>query len=270
MDFASHPLFQALTAGLFSWLSVSLGAALIFTRRAFSRRAMDCLLGAAGGMMLAAAFFGLLRPALELAAHLGRLAFLPLAGGLLSGAAFLWCLDRVLPHIHMLQDTTEGLSTGWRRSILLVTAMALHHIPEGLAIGVGYGAAGAASMTALGAGAGLTTALVLTLSIMFQNVPEGLVVSAALRSEGFSARKSFFYGVLSGATAPLGAAPGALAAGMAAGLLPVALSFAAGAMIYVVVEEVVPEANASGNGNLATVSCIAGICLVIMLSALLG
>ncbi|MGE9986054.1 ZIP family metal transporter [Desulfovibrio sp. SGI.169] len=268
MDMISHPAFQALAAGLLSWLSVSLGAALIFTRRAFSRRAMDCLLGAAGGMMLGAAFLGLLRPALELAAPLGRLAFLPIAAGLLLGAAFLLCLDRVLPHIHMLQNTTEGLSTSWRRSILLVTAMALHHIPEGLAIGVGYGAAGAESMAA--PGAGLSTALVLTLSIMLQNVPEGLVVSAALRSEGFSARKSCFYGVLSGVTAPLGAVPGALAAGSAAGLLPVALAFAAGAMIYVVVEEVTPEANASGNGNLATVSCIAGVCLVIMLSALAG
>lgn len=267
---ASHPLFQALAAGLLSWLSVSLGAALIFTRRAFSRRAMDCLLGAAGGMMLAAAFFGLLRPALELAAHLERLAFLPIVAGLLCGAAFLWLLDRVLPHIHVLQDTTEGIFTQWRRSVLLVTAMALHHIPEGLAIGVSYGAAGAESMAALGTGAGLTTALVLTFSIMLQNVPEGLVVSAALRSEGFSARKSCFYGVLSGATAPLGVVPGALAAEISAGLLPVALSFAAGAMIYVVAEEVVPEANASGNGNAATVSCIAGVCLVIMLSALVG
>lgn len=270
MTIASHPVFQALVAGLLSWLSVSLGAALIFTRREFSRRAMDCLLGGAGGLMLAAAFFGLLQPALELAAHLGRLTFVPIVSGLLLGAAFLWCLDRVLPHIHMLQDTAEGISTSWRRSILLVTAMALHHIPEGLAIGVGYGAAAAESVAAQGAASGLATALVLTFSIMLQNVPEGLVVSTALRAEGFSARKSCFYGVLSGLTAPLGAVPGALAAGITAGLLPVALSFAAGAMIYVVVEEVVPEANASGNGNLATVSCIAGVCLVIMLSALVG
>ena len=210
MTIASHPVFQALVAGLLSWLSVSLGAALIFTRREFSRRAMDCLLGGAGGMMLAAAFFGLLQPALELAAHLGRLTFVPIVSGLLLGAAFLWCLDRVLPHIHMLQDTAEGISTSWRRSILLVTAMALHHIPEGLAIGVGYGAAAAESVAAQGAASGLATALVLTFSIMLQNVPEGLVVSTALRAEGFSARKSCFYGVLSGLTAPLGAVPGAL------------------------------------------------------------
>lgn len=270
MEFFSQPVFQAFVAGLLSWLSVSLGAAIIFTRRQFSRRAMDCLLGAAGGMMLAAAFFGLLQPALELSAHLGRLSFAPIILGLLLGAAFLWGLDRVLPHIHMLQDTTEGLSTSWRRSILLVTAMALHHIPEGLAIGVGYGAAAAESLSVGSEGLGLTTALVLTFSIMLQNVPEGLVVSTAMRAEGYSARKSCFYGVLSGITAPLGAVPGALAAGITAGLLPVALSFAAGAMIYVVVEEVIPEANVSGNGNPATVSCIFGICLVLLLSSLVN
>ena len=206
--------------------------------------------------------------------RVGRSFMLPIAllpvAGLLLGAAFLWCLDRVLPHIHMLQDTTEGLSTSWRRSILLVTAMALHHIPEGLAIGVGYGAAGAESMAALGTGAGLTTALVLTFSIMLQNVPEGLVVSAALRSEGFSARKSCFYGVLSGATAPLGAVPGALAAGITAGLLPVALSFAAGAMIYVVIEELVPEMSEGGHSNRATIAFMVGFCLMMTLDVMLG
>ena len=270
MTIASHPVFQALVAGLLSWLSVSLGAALIFTRREFSRRAMDCLLGGAGGMMLAAAFFGLLQPALELAAHLGRLTFVPIVSGLLLGAAFLWCLDRVLPHIHMLQDTAEGISTSWRRSILLVTAMALHHIPEGLAIGVGYGAAAAESVAAQGAASGLATALVLTFSIMLQNVPEGLVVSTALRAEGFSARKSCFYGVLSGLTAPLGAVPGALAAGITAGLLPVALSFAAGAMMYVVVEELIPEAHLGEHSNTGTLGVMAGFLLMMVLDLALG
>ena len=132
-----HPVMQALVAGVFSWLSVTLGAAFIFTRREFSRKAMDCLLGAAGGMMLGAAFFGLLQPAMEMAGHAGRLGFLPVVFGLLLGAAFLLLLDRALPHLHLVQGTTEGISTRWRRSVLLVTAMALHHIPEGLAIGVG-------------------------------------------------------------------------------------------------------------------------------------
>ncbi len=266
-----HPLAQALVAGIFSWLSVTLGAAFIFTRREFSRKAMDCLLGAAGGMMLGAAFLGLLQPAMEMAGHMGRLGFVPVVFGLLLGAAFLLLLDRALPHLHLVQGTTEGISTSWRRSVLLVTAMALHHIPEGLAIGVGYGAA-AAENAMLGniESLGMSTALVLTVSIMLQNLPEGMVVSTALRAEGYTAKKSFFYGMLSGVTAPIGAVPGALAAGVTAGILPVALAFAAGAMIYVVFEEVIPEANASGNGNAASVSCICGVCLVMALTTLLG
>lgn len=266
-----HPVAQATVAGLLSWLSVSLGAAFIFTRREFSRKAMDCLLGVAGGMMLGASFFGLLQPAMELTSHMGRTGFIPVVFGLLLGAGFLLMLDRVLPHLHLVQDTTEGISTRWRRSVLLVTAMALHHIPEGLAIGVGYGAAAAESGMATGIESlGMSTALVLTASIMLQNLPEGMVVSTALRAEGYSAKKSFFYGVLSGVTAPIGAIPGAMAAGVTAGILPVALAFAAGAMIYVVFEEVIPEANASGNGNAASLSCIFGVCLVIALTTLLG
>lgn len=268
---AALPVFQALLAGLGSWLSVSLGAALIFTRRNFSRLAMDCLLGAAGGMMLGATFFGLLIPALDMASSWGKLSFLPVVTGLLLGAAFLRGLDRVLPHIHYLQGSTEGISTSWRRSVLLVTAMALHHIPEGLAMGVGYGAVSAGAMAGeASTGLSLATAFTLTLSIMFQNVPEGLVVATALRAEGYSAKKSFFYGMLSGVTTPLGAVPGALTAEITGGFLPVALAFAAGAMLYVVVEEVIPEANASGNGNAATVACIVGICLVILLSSLVA
>ncbi|MDD4701844.1 MAG: ZIP family metal transporter [Desulfovibrio sp.] len=266
-----HPVMQAFVAGMFSWLSVSLGAAFIFTRREFSRKAMDCLLGAAGGMMLGAAFFGLLQPAMEMAGHAGRFGFLPVVFGLMLGAAFLLLLDRALPHLHLVQGTTEGISTHWRRSVLLVTAMALHHIPEGLAIGVGYGAAAAeGALSPSIESLGMSTALVLTLSIMLQNLPEGMVVSTALRAEGHSAKKSFRYGVLSGITAPIGAVPGALAASVATGILPVALAFAAGAMIYVVFEEVIPEANASGNGNAASVSCICGVCLVMALTTLLG
>lgn len=269
MALFAHPAIQALLAGLCSWLAVTIGAALVFSRQQFSRKAMDCFLGGAGGMMLAAAFFGLLQPAFELTAHLATWAFVPVIIGLLLGAGFLLGLDRVMPHIHNMQDQPEGLSTRWRRSILLVTAMALHHIPEGLAMGVGYGAAAAQGLDTQ-AVASFGAALVLTFSLMLQGVPEGLVVATALRSEGISAPKAFAFGSLSGLTAPLGALPGALAADMTAAMLPVALAFAAGAMIYVVVEEVIPEANASGNGNAATLSCIAGLCLVMVLSSLLG
>ena len=134
-----HPILQSLLAGILSWISVSLGASAIFLRREFSRLAMDCMLGAAGGMMLGAAFLGLLQPAAEMASHMGRLHFIPIVCGLMAGAAFLMGLDHLLPHLHIRQKQQEGLSTSWRRSVLLVTAMALHHIPEGLTMGVGYG-----------------------------------------------------------------------------------------------------------------------------------
>lgn len=264
MSTVLHPAWEAFWAGMGSWLAITAGAAIIFLRREFSRRAQDIMLGAAGGMMLGAAFWGLLTPSLEMSAPLERWAFVPALAGLALGAFFLRGLDKVLPHLHALSNTQEGLSTTWRRSILLVTAMALHHIPEGLAMGVGYGAASVEEAVITH-----SSALVLTLSILLQNIPEGLVVSTALRAEGLSAKKSFFYGMLSGITAPLGAVPGALAAGLMTHVLPVTLAFAAGAMIYVVIEEVIPEANASGNGNDATLACIGGIALVMLLDSVL-
>lgn len=269
MELFAAPTFQALLAGLLSWLSITLGAAIIFVRRQFSRRAMDIMLGVAGGMMLGAAFWSLLAPSIEMSRALGRLAFGPPLLGLALGAAFLRGLDKVLPHIHALTGTTEGPSTTWRRSVLLVTAMALHHIPEGLAMGVGYGAADAAATLGNPGAITLSGAVVLTVSILLQNLPEGLVVSTALRAEGFSAGRACFYGMLSGVTAPIGAVPGALAAAATAQVLPIALAFAAGAMLYVVVEEVIPEANASGNGNEATLACIAGVAMVLCLDTIL-
>ena len=270
MDIFAHPAFQALLAGTLSWISVSLGASAIFLRREFSRRAMDCMLGAAGGMMLGAAFLGLLQPAAEMAASLGRWSFFPLVLGLMGGSALLMGLDHLLPHLHVHQNMQEGMSTSWRRSILLVTAMTLHHIPEGLTMGVGYGAVAAGSGMPEGAALEMTAAMLITSTILLQNLPEGLVVATALRAEGFSARKSWLFGVLSGCTTPIGAVLGAATSQLTQSLLPLALAAAAGAMIYVVVEEVIPEANASGHGNAATVSCIAGLCAVIMLSGLLG
>lgn len=246
-----HPILQSLLAGILSWISVSLGASAIFLRREFSRLAMDCMLGAAGGMMLGAAFLGLLQPAAEMASHMGRLHFIPIVCGLMAGAAFLMGLDHLLPHLHIRQKQQEGLSTSWRRSVLLVTAMALHHIPEGLTMGVGYGAVAAGST-------------------LLQNLPEGLVVATALRAEGFSAKRSWLCGVFSGCTAPIGAILGAVASQVAGSLLPFALAAAAGAMVYVVIEEVIPEANASGNGNAATVARIGGLCLVMSFSSLVG
>lgn len=264
MEFAAHPAVMAVMAGMLSWASVALGAMIIFAKRQFSRRTLDLMLGTAGGMMLGATFWSLLKPSRELCQAMGPLAFGPPVLGLVLGALFLLGFDRVLPHLHALSNTTEGLSTSWKRSVLLVLAMALHHIPEGLAIGVGYGAAGV-EQTALE----LSSATVLTFSIMLQNVPEGLIVATALRAEGVSAKRACFFGILSGATAPLGAILGALVAGVTALMLPVALAFAAGAMLYVIVEEVIPESQASGNGNAATLAFIGGVILVMMLDTLL-
>lgn len=196
-----HPILQSLLAGILSWISVSLGASAIFLRREFSRLAMDCMLGAAGGMMLGAAFLGLLQPAAEMASHMGRLHFIPIVCGLMAGAAFLMGLDHLLPHLHIRQKQQEGLSTSWRRSVLLVTAMALHHIPEGLTMGVGYGAVAAGSTLPSGVALEMSSAFMVTGTTLLQNLPEGLVVATALRAEGFSAKRSWLCGVFSGCTA---------------------------------------------------------------------
>ena len=265
-----NPVLMALGAGMLSWLSIAFGALFIYLKRDFSRKMMDILFGAAGGMMLCAAFLGLLQPAYEMSSSLGKFAFVPIIAGLVIGVVFLLALDELLPHIHAFQGKTEGIPASWRRSVMLVSAMALHHIPEGLSIGVSYGAAQAVSAIPDLAAGGLGAAFMLTVSIMLQNVPEGLIVSTTLRAEGVSVGKSAFFGVMSGATAPLGAFLGAVGAGIAQSILPVCLAFAAGAMIYVVIEEVVPEANADGNGNLASVSSVVGIALVIAISSLIG
>lgn len=272
MDWFASPTCQAFLAGCGSWFSVTLGAAFIFLRKDCSRRAMDAQLGAAGGMMLAASFFGLLVPALGLTKSLGWLSFFPLSVGLLIGAVFIWAFDNILPHAHEAQGTTEGIETNWHQAILLVTAMALHHIPEGLSIGVGFGAMEPAAQFAEAGtqSVHIGTALVMSLSIMLQNIPEGLVVATALRVGGMPVHKCFFWGMISGATAPVGALLGLWTAGITAAILPVTLAFAAGAMIYIVVEEVIPEANASGNGNIVSVASILGVCVVLMFTSIFG
>ncbi len=263
MEILSLPLVQALLAGLGSWLSISLGAAFIYTRKEFSPRILELMLGAAGGMMLGATFFALLLPAMELSAPWGTWAFIPPVVGLFLGAVFLRLFDAFLPHTHNMSDTTEGLSTSWHRSILLVTAMALHHIPEGLAMGVSYGAIDVATAQST-AGISLQDAALLTLSMMLQGMPEGTVVAMALLREGLSRNKAFFFGMISGCTTPIGALIGALTTSAVAGFLPVALAFAAGAMLYIIVEDIIPESQASGHGNAATMAVIGGLTLVMI------
>lgn len=254
---------QALAAGLFTWGVTGLGAlSVVFTRR-YSRKLLDGLMGGAAGVMIAASFWSLLSPAIDLAEQQGFWPWFWPALGFLSGGAFLWGVDRLLPHLHVGFNQSEGPKTHWHRSVLLVTAITLHNIPEGLAVGVAFGAAG------LGL-APLAGALALTLGIGLQNFPEGAAVALPLRREGFSRRRAFFYGQASGVVEPLAALVGAWAVTQSQALLPFALSFAAGAMIFVVVEELIPESQIGGNTDLATLSTLLGFTVMMVLDVALG
>lgn len=257
-----NPIVQALLAGLFTWTITALGAAMVFLARAISRRLLDGMLGFSGGVMLAASYWSLLAPAVTIAKRGSVPAWIPPVVGFLAGGAVLWVFDKLLPHLHLrFRDSeAEGPRTAWRRAVLLVTAIALHNVPEGLAVGVAFGgiAAGLPEAT-------LGSAITLAFGIGIQNFPEGIAVAMPLRAEGVSRGKSFWYGQLSAAVEPVFAVMGAAAVVMAAPLLPYALSFAAGAMIYVVVEELIPESHRAGNVDLATVSLMLGFALMMML-----
>lgn len=264
---ALHPASQALLAGLFTWAVTALGAATVFWTGQTNRKLLDAMLGASGGVMLAASYWSLLGPAIEIAED-GPLPawFPPLIGFLLGGAA-LWSLDKLLPHLHLgfPLEEAEGPATSLRRSALLVIAITLHNIPEGLAIGVAFGGV-------LGGGSSATfaAAVALAVGIGLQNFPEGIAVAMPLRGEGMSRWKSFWYGQLSAAVEPVAAVIGALAVVVAAPILPYALSFAAGAMVYVVVEELIPESHREGNVDLATVSLMLGFAVMMVLDVALG
>lgn len=262
-----HPVLQALLGTLFTWGMTAAGAAVVFLRREFDRKLLDVMLGFAGGVMIAASFWSLLNPALEMSRHLSVPEWFPAAVGFLLGGAFLRLIDYYLPHLHpgMPVETTEGIKTTWQRSVLLVLAITLHNIPEGLAVGVAFGAVGAGLPEASLAGA-----VSLAIGIGLQNFPEGLAVSIPLRREGLSPRDSFFYGQISGIVEPLAAVLGAAVVLLAQPILPYALAFAAGAMIFVVVEEVIPESQQSGNGDLATTGVMVGFTVMMILDVAFG
>ncbi len=264
---AQHPVLQALLAGTFTWCLTALGAAAVFFFRNVSRRALDGALGFTAGVMIAASFWSLLAPAIDLAGRMGMIEWLPAVVGFLAGAGTLRIVDRLLPHVHVFAPLSEaeGLPTHWRRSVLLVLAITLHNIPEGLAVGVAFGAAAAN----LG-DAGMAAAIALTLGIGLQNFPEGMAVSVPLRNEGLSRSKSFFYGQFSAVVEPVAAVVGAAVVLLVQPLLPYALAFAAGAMIFVVVEEVIPESQGAGNEDLATLSAVIGFTIMMSLDVGLG
>ncbi len=262
-----HPVVQALLATGFTWLLTAAGAAVVFTGRSVSRRLLDTMLGFAAGVMIAASYWSLLAPALEMSAGKALPAWVPAAAGFLAGGIFLRGVDRVLPHLHIgfPMEVAEGVKTAWRRSTLLILAITLHNIPEGLAVGVAFGALAAGLPEA-----SLGAAVALAIGIGIQNLPEGLAVSLPLRREGMSPRKSFWYGQLSGFVEPLAGVLGAAVVILARPILPYALAFAAGAMIFVVIEELVPEAQRGGHGDLATMGGMTGFAVMMSLDVAFG
>lgn len=262
-----HPVKQALLGTLFTWFLTALGAAAVFFIKEINKKLLDSMLGFAAGVMIAASCWSLLIPSIDMAAEMDIPAWIPAAAGFVFGAIFLRIVDRLLPHLHLglPVEAAEGIKTSWQRSTLLILAITLHNIPEGLAIGVAFGAVAADLPSASLAGA-----MALALGIGIQNFPEGMAVSMPLRREGLSRLKSFWYGQLSGMVEPIAGVLGAVAVIVAQPILPYALSFAAGAMIFVVVEELVPESQRGGNTDLATMGTMAGFTIMMILDVAFG
>ncbi|MCB9313496.1 MAG: ZIP family metal transporter [Lewinellaceae bacterium] len=263
-----HPAYQALIATLFTWGVTALGAALVFFFKKMNQKVLDAMLGFAAGVMIAASFWSLLAPAIEMSAETSSLPeWAPALIGFLAGGLFLAGLDKILPHLHpgLSMKEAEGPKTSLRRSVLLVLAITLHNIPEGLAIGVAFGAVAYGLPSAT-----LGAAIALAIGIGLQNFPEGTAVSVPLRREGMSRRKAFFYGQLSGIVEPVAGVAGAILVLSMQSVLPYALAFAAGAMIFVVVEELIPESQLAKNTDLATLATLAGFAVMMTLDVALG
>jgi len=258
----SNPVLLALLGGFFTYLVTLIGSALVFFVKKESKKLLDASLGFAAGVMIAASFWSLLAPAIEISGGKWHPALI----GFLLGSFFLYILDKVIPHLHpgFSDDKKEGFNFNLKRITLFVFAVTLHNIPEGLAVGVTFGA-----MKHIGSNA-FFPAVAVTLGIGIQNFPEGFAISIPLRGEGISRTKSFFYGQLSGIVEPFSAVLGAFFVSIFSEILPYALAFAAGAMIYVVVEEIIPEAQRSGNSDIATISSILGFAVMMVLDVALG
>jgi ZIP family zinc transporter len=262
------PIVQALLATCFTWGLTALGSGLVFFFRSINRTILDGMLGFAAGVMIAASYWSLLAPAIAMAEeNSSGPAWVPATVGFLLGGAFLWAVDAVLPHLHLglPREEAEGLKTSWERSVLLVLAITLHNFPEGLAVGVAFGAV-AADLPAASLGA----AIALAVGIGIQNFPEGAAVSVPLRREGMSRLKSFWYGQLSGTVEPIAGVLGAAAVLLVRPILPYALAFAAGAMIYVVVEELIPESQRESVTDVATIGAMLGFAVMMTLDVALG
>lgn len=264
------PVEQALIGTLFTWAMTATGAAMVFFFKKINKTVLNGMLGFAAGVMIAASFWSLLAPSIEMAEELGQTAWKTAAIGFLAGGAFLYLVDKLMPHLHLGLDVSqaEGIKTSWQRSVLLVLAITLHNIPEGMAVGVAFGAAAAG-----GSASSVAGAVALALGIGLQNLPEGAAVAIPLRREGFSRKKSFLYGQASGIVEPIAGVIGAFAVISMQPFLPYALAFAAGAMIYVVIEELIPEAQREEGGSktdVATLGCLFGFAVMMILDVALG
>lgn len=257
-----HPILQALLATCFTWFLTALGSAGVFLFKDLSRKVLDGMLGFAAGVMIAASYWSLLSPSIEMSRGKYIPYWFPALSGFLLGGMFLLIVDKILPHLHLGSpiEEAEGIKTRWQRSVLLILAITLHNIPEGLAVGVAFGAIASGLPSAA-----LPAAVALAIGIGIQNFPEGLAVSMPLRRDGMSPLKSFWYGQLSGVVEPVAGVIGAAAVIIAKPILPYALSFAAGAMIFVVVEELIPESQRGGNTDLATMGTMAGFAVMMLL-----
>jgi len=262
-----NPILLALGATLFTWLLTALGSSMVFFFKTINKRILNSMLGFAAGVMIAASFWSLLKPAIEMAEENGSIPWIPALIGFLTGGAFLLLIDKILPHLHMglAVDKAEGIKTQWQRSVLLVLAITLHNIPEGLAVGVAFGALANNPNAGMLAGA-----IALAIGIGLQNFPEGAAVSIPLRREGFSRLKAFNYGQLSGVVEPIAGVLGAYLVLTVTPLLPYALSFAAGAMIFVVVEELIPESQTGNETDLSTIGAMVGFATMMLLDVALG
>jgi len=261
------PILLAFLATLFTWFVTALGSSMVFFFKTINKKILNSMLGFAAGVMIAASFWSLLKPAIEMAEENGSTPWMPALIGFLSGGAFLFLVDKLIPHLHLGLSTenAEGIKTSWQRSVLLVLAITIHNIPEGLAVGVAFGALANNPNTAMLAGA-----IALALGIGLQNFPEGAAVSIPLRREGFSRLKAFNYGQMSGIVEPIAGVIGAYLVLTITPLLPYALSFAAGAMIFVVVEELIPESQTGHETDLSTIGAMLGFATMMLLDVALG
>jgi len=261
------PVLLALFATLFTWGLTALGASMVFFFKSINKKVLNGMLGFAAGVMIAASFWSLLKPAIELAELHGQIKWFPALTGFLSGGIFLYIIDKILPHLHigLSIENAEGIKTSWQRSVLLVLAITLHNIPEGLAVGVAFGTLASDADPGI-----LGGAMALAMGIGLQNFPEGAAVSVPLRREKFSRFKAFWYGQLSGIVEPIAGVLGAWLVLAMKPLLPYALSFAAGAMIFVVVEELIPESQTGNETHMSTMGAMAGFATMMLLDVALG